>query len=239
MRTKTFLITAALSVAAATSWAQVYSVNAVGYVNITVPVNQFALIANPLNGTNNQLNTILPLPEEAVGTLLYSWDNNTQSLSSDPPTWLGSAAGWFNSLGPVTTPLDPGQAVFIQALGAPAGATTLNITFVGEVPQGTLVNTLAGLNKFSFLSSIVPQAAPVGAPGAAGTLELPSEVGDLIYLFEAGAYTPAYTSLGGGVWVDKDGVTITSGPTIPVAAGFVFQQISSSGTSWTRTFNVN
>src|SRR5512139_1316589 len=61
MRTKTLLAMAAMSVAAATSWAQVYSVNAVGYVNVTIPADgaKLALLANPLNGTNNQLNTIL------------------------------------------------------------------------------------------------------------------------------------------------------------------------------------
>src|SRR5688500_4600203 len=56
MRTKTLLLTAALSAAGiATSMAQVYSVNAVGYVN-TQLVPGFSLVSNPLNNTTG--NTI-------------------------------------------------------------------------------------------------------------------------------------------------------------------------------------
>ena len=47
MRTKTLLLTAALAAAGVvSSMAQVYSVNSVGYVNLTLP-NGFSMIANP------------------------------------------------------------------------------------------------------------------------------------------------------------------------------------------------
>ena len=50
MRTKTLLLTAALSAAGiATSMAQVYSANAVGYVNKLIPTG-FSMIANPVFG---------------------------------------------------------------------------------------------------------------------------------------------------------------------------------------------
>src|SRR6266851_4855036 len=62
MRTKTLVLTAAISAAAlATSMAQVVSVNAVGYVRVTVAAGNLQLLANPLNQTNNDLNFILQL----------------------------------------------------------------------------------------------------------------------------------------------------------------------------------
>src|SRR5437588_10363094 len=60
MRTKTLLLTAALSAAGvASSMAQgtVFSVNAVGYVNTTVGP-KFSLIANPLTASDNTINTL-------------------------------------------------------------------------------------------------------------------------------------------------------------------------------------
>ena len=50
--------------------AQSVTSNAIGFVNIRLGPG-FNLIANPLNGTNNQLRTILPLPDSAEGTTIY------------------------------------------------------------------------------------------------------------------------------------------------------------------------
>src|SRR5687768_8351279 len=59
MRTKTLLLTAALAAAGLTSsMAQVFSVNAVGFVNVTVPASSFALLANPLNQPTNDLASV-------------------------------------------------------------------------------------------------------------------------------------------------------------------------------------
>ena len=61
MRTKTLLLSAAVLAAglAASTAQSVFSVNAVGYVNKTLAPG-YNLIANPLNGTNNLLSTIIP-----------------------------------------------------------------------------------------------------------------------------------------------------------------------------------
>ncbi len=54
MRTKTLLAAcAALAFSLATSQAQVYSANVVGYINVTVPGQHFAEVANHfITGTN-------------------------------------------------------------------------------------------------------------------------------------------------------------------------------------------
>src|SRR5688572_12147371 len=81
MRTKTLLIAAALGGASiASSMAQVYSANAVGYVNLSLGAG-YTIIANPLNGTNNNLNTILPLPDSADGTQIYRFNPVTQEYT--------------------------------------------------------------------------------------------------------------------------------------------------------------
>ncbi|MEO7676157.1 MAG: hypothetical protein ABIV39_05265 [Verrucomicrobiota bacterium] len=170
MRTKTLLLTAVLSVAAAaSSMADVFSVNVVGYVN-TVLRPGFNMIANPLRGTNNGINTLIPTP--GVGSLLYklgasgSFDQIAENFG--PGNW------------DVNLTLAPGEGAFIQV-----PALTTN-TFVGEVIQGTTTNNIPA--GFSIRSSIVPQSA--GLTGVGG-LEFPAVTGDIVFLFNAA--TQAYS----------------------------------------------
>lgn len=225
MRTKTLLLTAAVSaVGIATSLAQVYSVNAVGYVNVTVPANgPFAIIANPLNGTNNDLNTILPLPDAADGTTIYAFDTASQSYTS---------YGFITGLGWLPTrEFAPGEAFFIQANNS--AGSTLNLTFVGEVPQGHLVNSIAASPLFSLKSSVVPQSATLGEEGAPNTLNFPAEDGDTVYTFNVAGQS--YESAG-----FISGVGWLPDPVIPVATGFFVQKGPGTvKTSWTRDFSVN
>src|SRR6266498_284074 len=60
MRTKTLLLMAALTIAGvASSFAQVYSQNIVGYVTTPVTKSVYKMIANPLNTTNNTIAGVL------------------------------------------------------------------------------------------------------------------------------------------------------------------------------------
>jgi len=217
---------AALSVAAATSWAQVYSVNAVGYVNVTIPADgaKLALLANPLNGTNNQLNTILPLTDDNILTTVYAWDATIQNYIVS--VWFGSGALWQPDI-----PINPGQAFFIQAYSTPG---TLSITFVGEVPQGHLVNSLAPGPGLSLVGSIVPQQ------GTLDQLGFPGETLDTVYLWDtdgsiggAAQNYVAQVNFGGvGLWVPDN--------PIKVAQGFFVQKAEgNTQNSWVRDFSVN
>jgi hypothetical protein len=245
MRTKTLLVTAALSVAAATSWAQVYSVNAVGYVNLTLPSSptapptKGAIIANPLNGTNNNLNTILPLPDAYDSSVIYRFDPVAQTYG-DPVSFI-AGFGWYNPGDPAGTPPDinPGEGFWLFAVGP----NPLTVTFVGEVPQGTLVNPLPAANKLSMRSSIVPQAAPLGDEITAGTLGFAAEDTDTVYVFNSTTqtYKDPYGYIDGYGWfsanADDPG---PGGPTIAVATGFFLQKAPLAvKTTWTRTFSVN
>jgi len=234
MRTKTLLLTAAVGmVGMATSFAQVYSVNAVGYVNVTVPANgPFALLANPLNGTNNLIGTVLPLPDSADGTTLYKF--NVTSQGYDSYTFFGGF-GW--NPGDVT--LAPGEGFFLAA--ANTAGSTLSITFVGDVPQGHLVNSLQPAPKFAMVGSVVPQTAALG--DTSGTyptsLQFPAEDGDTIYLWDtAGQSYVSYAYFGGYGW--SGGTVGPEGPAVPVATGFFAQKgPGTTQTQWVRDFSVN
>jgi hypothetical protein len=236
MRTKTLLLTAALSAAGlATSMAQVYSVNAVGYVNQTVPGNGLAVLAVPLNGTNNSMNTTLALPTGFDGTTVYRFDVPTQNYL-DPITWI-EGFGWFSASDPDPT-VNPGEGIWIQNLTS----QTLPITFVGEVPAGTLNNPIPGGNALKLASSIVPKSLPIGdVPSAATTLGFPSGDGDTLYVFNSATqnYKDPYTYIDGFGWFSAN--PDDSGPAGPVIApgtGFWTQKTGPAAT-WTQTFSVN
>ena len=81
MKLKTVLLAGLVSAAGALTLSaqSVYSVNAVGFVNVTVPTGQFAITCNPLNNTT--LNT-LPnlLPSAPQGLVVYKFELSSQSF---------------------------------------------------------------------------------------------------------------------------------------------------------------
>jgi hypothetical protein len=162
MRTKTLLLTAALAVAgAASAMAQnVYSVNAVGYVNKSVQ-SGFSLLANPFAVTDESLDALMPTPPD--GTTIYKLVGTTYQISQ-------YQLGAWDPDGSLTINLGGGVIVY-----NPAAAFTL--TFVGEVKQGTPVSNPvpAGL---SVMSSKVPQNGGLSALGFAPT------AGTTIYQFD-------------------------------------------------------
>lgn len=177
MRTKTLLLTAAVTAAGiATSSAQVFSVNAVGYVNVTVPAKAFQLIANPLNAENNSLASLMPSVPD--GTTIYKYDPAT-----------GYSVNSFN-FGEWTDPaqtLVPGEGAFILN----ADAAPMTVTFVGEVKQGDLSHSIP--KGFSIQSSEVPQSGKLETD-----LKFPTADGDAVYTFNpaSGQYT-VYNNLFG------------------------------------------
>lgn len=215
MRTKTLVLTAVLgaaSIAAAVAQT-VYSVNAVGFVNKTVPAGQFVLLANPLNLPTNSLAAVLP--DVPVNTLVYKFD----SASGQYSIFTKRASSWTGT-GAATATLNPGEGFFVKN----AGAADMNITFVGEVVQGTAVTT-AFPAGFACIASQVPQAGKIETE-----LGLPAKTNDKVYLYKNGAYqifTRRASSWTGG----------TAEPSVEVAEGFFMQAVAAG--SWTRSFSVN
>src|SRR5438105_8609461 len=110
MRTKTLLLTAALAMGGvASSMAQVYSQNVVGYVNLNIS-NKFTMIANPLNGPGGSNTLGQVLPNAPAGAGIYKFNGTT---FDNKVTFIAVGTGWLGGTGNGTV-LAPGSGAFIQ-----------------------------------------------------------------------------------------------------------------------------
>jgi hypothetical protein len=214
MRTKTLLLTAALSaVSAAAAMAQtVYSVNAVGYVNKTITKGSWTLVANPLMNGDNLLATILT--DAPANTEVQKW-NGTTFISAKK---LGTA--WTGAAGSVA--FKPSEGFFIKI----PGTGTQTLTFVGEVAQNADSN-LAYPVGYSLMGSVVPQSGKIQTD-----LQFPAKANDQIMTLKADGSGYNAVKKVGTAWLGTGGE-----PTIDVAQGF-WLNTTASGT-WTRNFSVN
>jgi len=225
MRTKLLLGVAAIAAASALSaMAQnVYSLNVVGYYNLTLPPG-FSLIANQLDvdgtGTNNTASTVFST-NVPVGTAVYTWNGATYNISTLVKPKGGGAETWSP-----TYPLNPGQGFWVSI---PAGSGTNTYTIVGQVLQGSLVNpNLAPNGGFGLVSSMVPLAG-----GLTTVLSYAPMVGDAAYQWNGSTYTiNTYVKPKGGgadLWSPAE-------PSLGIGEGFWLD--SGKGAVWSNYFIV-
>lgn len=222
MRTKTLLLTAALSAAGiATSMAQVYSVNAVGYVNTTL-FPGFTLVSNPLNNTTG--NTIANLFGAGIqgtvpgGMIVYHFNPDTDQFVT---AVYDDIDGVFGPPANAATVIPPGTGVFVFN----PSANNVTVTFVGEVPQGAASNIQIP-QGFSIKGSTVPQEGTLPA------LQFPGADGDIVY--EWNPTTDQYVS---SVF---DGLDNAWGPQVPnITVGEGFFVFKGAAAPWNRNFSVN
>lgn len=219
MRTKVLLCAAALAVGLSTTMAQVYSLNVVGYYNVTVNSGK-TLIANQLNAgsgaTLNSINAVLANPPD--NALVLKFANNTYN------TDIAVGGAWYDAgtAEPSATKLNPGEGFFYDN---PGGTTTL--TFVGEVPQGTVgVGLPSGK---ALVSTATPQALELSAAN-----NFPMADNTLFLSFANNAYWTGI--IVGGAWYDAG----TADPTtiIPAVGQGYFIDNPGTATTWSRTFTV-
>jgi hypothetical protein len=225
MRTKTLLLTAALTAAGvATSMAQaVYSVNAVGYVNISVnqrPASSSTLLmfANPLNTGGNTVSEVFPsLPD---GTLLFTFNNGTGQFDS-------AVTFAFGAWDVPTHPVPPGGGGFLQFDNSFA-PNPIAFTYVGEVPEGAPLSTaVPGAGRLSLLASKAPISGQLDTD-----LGFPAADGDLVFRWDKAnyRYTDAST-FAFGSWDIP--------PVLGVGDGFVLvPDPSTPARTWTKNFDV-
>jgi hypothetical protein len=209
MRTKTILCAAILAAGVATTMAQsnVYSLNVVGYYNVPVAAGQKIMVGNQLHTTNDTLVGVIPAPGPGAQFFTFNGGFTTYTFDDLDLVWNAN------------TPLPPGAGGFFLA----APATTL--TFVGEVPQGSLTNTLpAGIKVIR--TSIVPQLG-----GVTSALGLPAEAGDQLFQFSGGFSTFTFDDLD-LIWTPRE-------PTNAVGGAFFYTKFpGSTATRWIRNFTV-
>jgi len=206
MRTKALLLTAAFSVAAISATAQVYSVNAVGYVNKTLP-SGFSMVANPLNNGDNKISDVFGATPGNI--TVYKYDGAFSVNAYDP-----DFEEWDNG----DQTVSPGEGFFVLN-----GGDENTVTFIGEVPQGSLTTPLPA--GFSIVSSQVPQEGKLDAD-----LGFPTDETLTVYQFAGGSY-----AVNG---YDADFEEWDNGSPV-VGVGEAFWVLRSTAGEWSRDFSVN
>lgn len=240
MRTKTLLLSAAaLAAGVATSMAaNVYSVNVVGYINVTVQPG-YNLVANQLDvdgvdSVTTVLNPGTPSSQEGATVLKFSqgaFSSDTYANNTGDVGFIG----WYdsNTGNPSTNTIPPGVGFFY--FNPTGSAATLTLT--GTVKQGTNSVSLPG--GYSLISTIAPQAITLDTTA---TNSFPAGEGDVFLGFSGGTFsqndTYAATTADVGFigWYDSNTGNPAS-PTPAVGQGFFYFN-SGSAKAWTRNFQV-
>ena len=137
----------------------VCSANTIGFVSIALPAGKSVAVADPLNNpAGNLVSTLFAsLPN---GTLVQKWTGSgyTSSTKGSPTFWTQPG---------LTLSLGEGSLV-----KSPSAQT---ITFIGDVPQGTQVNSglPATVGSYALIGSIIPLG------GSVDSLGFPSQSGDI------------------------------------------------------------
>jgi hypothetical protein len=228
MKAKTLVLTAALTAAGiATSMAQVFSVNAVGYVNQNVPHN-FSMVANPFVNATNTLNALLPpssMPNNGAGVTIYKFTAGSfevHNIDEFDPQWFDGNAQPSGD----TAVLVFGDGAFLYNPGV-----AFTQTWVGEVAQGTPLQTTVP-SGFSIKSSKVPQSGKVTTD-----LNYQPGLGDSIQKFNSGSQAFEVFTFDefDQVWVN--GNAQPEEPVLGIAESAFFVRLN--GTTWNRNFTVN
>jgi len=210
----------------------VYSLNVVGYVQVTVPPLQNAVIANPLDasmgGTVAGGNNITNLFSSANGniqngSLIYTYNPATANWNSSIKySTLGSK--WASNFN-----MPPGQACYY--FNASASTATV-VTFVGQVPQGPYTVTTIPALQNALLGSPIPIGGDM--TNSTTVVGLVPNNGDLLYTFNPATdnwnASSKYGTLGHKWSVDYQ--------IAPGQGFFYFNSSASAALTWVSNFTV-
>jgi hypothetical protein len=242
MRTKSLLLSAAaLAAGVATSMAaNVYSVNVVGYINVTVQPG-FNIIANQLDvdgvdAISTVLNATTPSSQDGAELLKFTAGSFSEDFYAATLADGLGFIGWYDGVtgGPSTNTIQPGVGAFYFN---PA-SSNVTLTLTGTVLQGT--NSVPLPAGFALISTLAPQAIVLDTTA---TNNFPAVDGDEYLPWVNGNFGTAdfyAASLSDGLgfigWYDSVLGTQVF-PTPAVGAGY-FLYNNGASTSWTRNFEV-
>jgi hypothetical protein len=233
MRTKTLLLSALLGALGSVSvmaQTNVYSLNVVGYINVTMEpgynIITCPLIASPdntiatlLNNTNGQYQSgarnVAGVYQFTGG--VYSATDNANAANA-PSGWAGGG----------TITINPGQAIFFYN----PTSTNMTATFVGTVPTGPVTNALNP--GYNLVGSVVPVTGDIVTNpismftnGAAS-----GRTADALYTYTPGVgYT--VNTYASGAWAGGD-------PSLANAyEGFFFYNAFSTTNNWIENYSVS
>jgi hypothetical protein len=217
MKSKALFVLFGLAAFSREAPAQIFSVNAVGYVNTTVEPG-FNLVGNPLLAEDNSLGALFKNFQGGVpdGLLVYKFvDGNFIAMS-----W-SDIMGSFAPDDAAAEILLPGDGVFVFL----PGGSSRTLTFVGEVEQGTVCTDIP--QGFSIKSSMIPQVIYLDSPG----VDFPATNNDIVYLLNPITHSYEIFQYTLDQW-------FPSAPLIEVGQAF-FLYHPSPPTTWCRTFSIN
>jgi len=234
MRTKVLLCAAALVASLASSMAQnVYSLNVVGYVNVTLPSHQFTAVANPLDAsmggtiaTGNDMTNLFNIattPGLAGGSTIQQFSSALNDYTA-AISYVALSKKWGSNFS-----MPPGKAVLFNN----NGASDVVVTFTGQVPQGTYNVATLGSHQFTLVGSPVPIGGNI--TNSTTVVGLVPSGGDTVATFNSALndWNPATA------WVQlskKWGNTASS--TIAVGQGFLYNNNGASANNWVSNFTV-
>lgn len=242
MKTKVLLIAALLAAGLISALAQVYSVNSIGYVNVSIPPNRQALLNNPLNLPDNSVGAVIPMPNNAgyAGSAIFRYGCGNPPGFLDPIEWFDDF-GWYSASDPDPV-LDPGEGFFFRNTHASQPAV---LTFMGDVLQGHQVIDVPGTNRLCLRGSQTARALPIGDTtiNAAGTLQFPADNGDAVFFYNYTKTPPGYDDpfeyFDGYGWFAATGDQGPAGPLLNIAVGFAVRKgLSSPNRNWAQDFSV-
>jgi len=215
MRTKTLLIAvAALAVGVASSMAQTYSQNIVGYVNTPIPAGYNLLVTPVSPNTTNNAEAILPSLESGDVLLVWNGGGYNVDLFIGPGAWYDGV-----SSSPISEPvLLPGQGFFYQN-----NNSLKTNTFVGTVQLTNTVGLAAGY-------SLVGSTAPIGGSIESTNFNIPFASGDVVLVWNGGGYN-VDLFIGPGAWYDGVSSSPIAVPTLSLSQGFFYQN-NNAPTNW-------
>jgi len=271
MRTKTMILSALLGALGSVSvmaQSNVYSLNTVGYINLTITPG-FNMISCPLltaqdpslPGLTNTIGDLFPNNSNQLAQCVV-WEfspTNTGGYITDTASTKGNpnTNGW-KSDGVIQ--LVPGTAVWFQNVFG----SNLYFTLVGQVTTGqNMTNALTP--GFNMVSSILPMQGDLvtntlsdftptpavltnSLTGLAYTNPVNQPTSqDTIYVpntnsaFPGGYQTWNYITKGGARWqTSSNSITIVQNPQVPfVGAGFWYQSVSTNVNYWLETYNLS
>jgi hypothetical protein len=239
MRTKTLVLSGVIAaLASASLMAQVYSLNSVGYVNVTIPTG-FSIISDPLYANGQGVaQTVSPLLDSQVlngnlsGLTFYKFSAGNYfsfGVNAADNAW---AAQGTNANPAAGVTLNPGEAIYVLNPQAPT-----TFTFVGTVPQGTLPITMEP--GYNMVSSVVPETGAIDT-----VLGLTPGAGDTLYFFDPVVGQYGNVGWNGNQWFTGAANNLTpplgstNAPTAPIGGGFFYLVAATSPEVWTRTFTI-
>lgn len=217
MKTKSLVMTAAVAMAGAiSSFAQVYSVNVVGYINLPIPLG-YSMVANQLNASpDNKATNIFKAAPMDFAIFKY----NALGGGFTILTYLGD--GFWDPQDKDQMTLNPGEGCFVFN---PTAAGVWTNTFVGEI---SATNSITIKNGYNIYGSPLPLAGAVDS-----ALGVPIAMDDVIFTWNTTlkGYAIA-TSLGGPDW---DGTPDGLAPQIAVGQAFwCYNPVGAK--TWTKNY---